>query len=715
MDQAVVVRGLTKDELQQLLCNPSISRNVQVESLASFNQQSSSDFKDDRIKALESELALRSQEVEDLTMAAGKASISIHSFHSQQQQLFDDFVLLRSRYDEAKNALQTVLWTHCAQYHPDLRYIPAEVQCTETDEQLGDYFLEQLLGEGQFATVYACRHKDEPEHDDSLWAIKIINKDRVGSFNSIKRVSNEVRILRKTSSQYVIKLRDVIHTQKKLYIITERGGADLFEFFDEHQSGVPEPWARDIMSRILQAIAYCHAQGICHRDLKPENILMSFDTQTGKVIDLKLCDFGLSSQFKANKPLNEFCGSPGFFAPEMITQGTYEGDKADMWSVGCIMLELIMGHELFCEIWMYSYDYDTLQSPEKFADEIAVALKALPEALLFEEPCKDFVLQFLKLRGSDRPSCRTMCSHPWLRDHGYSFLESNSWMAHSNDIADSAKASRGQPMQDTKQAGRPWSGTRSSSIPIMSLSPPDSASCSVAFTPEPDCHPMLSHTSSTSSDLHAGGSPGQAEQDNKMTLTRTLMNPATLVIETRARHVIEQDQHAGRTTFHLPPIDPPTPKVASARKKLIETTAVNQLNSVIEEITQRPSSRDAHSLLTEPVGATFHKGSRRSHDGLAPDNLIEDPHWRSAANVQTGIERADSGFTDSEHDSRGSAKESPRDAAHTSSTNSSGRNSVSPRLSPRGNSSRSLLDDHNTPQNNVLKTSQSAAGLLTHK
>jgi len=99
----------------------------------------------------------------------------------------------------------------------------------------------------------------------------------------------------------------------------------------------------------------------------------------------KLCDFGLCSPFTPGKPLTDFCGSPGFCAPEMITAGSYDGPAADIWSLGCvcvcvggcecgiflpslssttdnkhgpyqntqthrcILLELSIGHDLFCD------------------------------------------------------------------------------------------------------------------------------------------------------------------------------------------------------------------------------------------------------------------------------------------------------------------------------------------------------------------------------
>jgi serine/threonine protein kinase len=116
----------------------------------------------------------------------------------------------------------------------------------------------------------------------------------------------------------------------------------------------------------MTAIVYCHNVGVCHRDLKPENILLQFDIKEEKCISLKLCDFGLSTRYQENVPLKDFCGSPGFFAPEMITKGSYFGDKADIWSIGCVLLELVVGHEKFCDMWMTAYDYEILQDKEKF-------------------------------------------------------------------------------------------------------------------------------------------------------------------------------------------------------------------------------------------------------------------------------------------------------------------------------------------------------------
>lgn len=62
--------------------------------------------------------------------------------------------------------------------------------------------------------------------------------------------------------------------------------------------------------------------------------------------------------------LSLFAGHAGFFGPEMITHGSYYGDKVDIWSVGCILLELVLGHERFCDMWMTAYDYEVRHAVE---------------------------------------------------------------------------------------------------------------------------------------------------------------------------------------------------------------------------------------------------------------------------------------------------------------------------------------------------------------
>eukprot|EP00596_Hydrurales_sp_CCMP1899_P003596 CAMPEP_0119038458 /NCGR_PEP_ID=MMETSP1177-20130426/7418_1 /TAXON_ID=2985 /ORGANISM="Ochromonas sp, Strain CCMP1899" /LENGTH=804 /DNA_ID=CAMNT_0007001095 /DNA_START=485 /DNA_END=2900 /DNA_ORIENTATION=+ len=280
----------------------------------------------------------------------------------------------------------------------------------ETEERIGSLNVGEILGQGQFATVKSCRRDGSTQE----LAVKIMKKDRFTTFTALKRISNEIEILKKLKSEFIVSVKEVIQTTENLYIVTEKGGKDLFDAFGDGMDGLPESWVKEIAICILKAVLYCHDRGICHRDLKPENILLNFDREQGKVIDLKLCDFGLSSKFDADSQLNLFCGSAGFFAPEMIIAGEYDGGKVDVWSIGCILLELLFGYRRFTDEWMVAYDYEVLQSKDLFTEEIFKMVETLPTLLTFDAALNDFISQLLILSSIDRPNIRTICMHPWL-------------------------------------------------------------------------------------------------------------------------------------------------------------------------------------------------------------------------------------------------------------------------------------------------------------
>jgi serine/threonine protein kinase len=390
-----------------------------------FSSLSLSD-EENEIKKLKKVISEKDSQIKEMEVNTKLAVESIQTFHHQQQALYDEFLVLRQKYDEQKTAHIATLWTYCASFHPDLSSLPMEEskEFPENETQVGKYSVTDMLGEGQFAIVYSCHATAGPIPSSSSLspsvgndlAIKVINKERITSFSSLRRVSNEISILKSLNCPFVIKILDVIHTKTKLYIITEKGGQDLFEFFDEHPDGVNESWAQEITAGILTGVLYCHMHSVCHRDLKPENLLLRFDQTNGRLLDIKLCDFGLSTRYTAGESLTDFCGSPGFFAPEMITKGSYLGDKVDIWSVGCILLELVLGHERFCDLWMGSYDYEVMQNVRRFDDEIETTVKQLPQELRFTSALNQFIIRMLSLDPAARPSAGELCRLDWMKD-----------------------------------------------------------------------------------------------------------------------------------------------------------------------------------------------------------------------------------------------------------------------------------------------------------
>ena len=136
--------------------------------------------------------------------------------------------------------------------------------------------------------------------------------------------------------------------QQTLYIFLEYapGGSirDLLQKFGPFQLRI----ARSFTSQILEGLIYLHHNGIVHRDIKGANVLV------GSSGTIKLADFGASKQLSSVRSIshggcNTFTGSPNWVAPEVI-QGSSYGTKADVWSVGATVMEMLTGNPPFHEL-----------------------------------------------------------------------------------------------------------------------------------------------------------------------------------------------------------------------------------------------------------------------------------------------------------------------------------------------------------------------------
>ncbi|TYK02886.1 mitogen-activated protein kinase 3 [Cucumis melo var. makuwa] len=159
-----------------------------------------------------------------------------------------------------------------------------------------------------------------------------------------KRTLREIKLLRHLDHENVIGIRDVIPPPLRrefndVYISTELMDTDLHQIIRSNQS-LSEEHCQYFLYQILRGLKYIHSANVIHRDLKPSNLLLNANC------DLKICDFGLARPTSENECMTEYVVTRWYRAPELLLNSDYTA-AIDIWSVGCIFLELMNRRPLF--------------------------------------------------------------------------------------------------------------------------------------------------------------------------------------------------------------------------------------------------------------------------------------------------------------------------------------------------------------------------------
>jgi cell division cycle 2-like protein len=133
-------------------------------------------------------------------------------------------------------------------------------------------------------------------------------------------------------------------TTRKLSVVMDCVGPTLHDVLHDHRHGRPfaEAEVRFIMRQLLGGAKHMHGRRVVHRDIKPENILVG----RGGIQDVKLCDMGLAVSMCERPPYGKR-GTNRYMAPEVLLGQTDYDAMVDMWSLGCVMAELLAGEPLF--------------------------------------------------------------------------------------------------------------------------------------------------------------------------------------------------------------------------------------------------------------------------------------------------------------------------------------------------------------------------------
>ena len=355
------------------------------------------------------------EQIKNLQDQLKESNKALEEERSKSKDAYKQLEEARKEVEKIQERMRLLMFHHIPSVSPRFKDIgPVDYGIEEVFGRLGDYELGKIIGEGHYGLVQVAKN----HQTEQSYAMKILSKGRAQRFKDLQQMATEVHVLKRYPHPNIIKLEQVIHAADNIYLATELCQMDIHHYHNE--LGLDEEGSKNVALGILRAIDFLHSHGIAHLDLKPENILIAdgANLENIRYTDIRLCDFGLVNMAKKPEESKEVprkgyaCGTPGFFAPEMILKRQFEGRCADMWSLGCIIMELTLG---FTQEWLDSYDLidsDTKgfeKGLQDCLDEIPISKYPLHRSLL------GLIHDLLKIDPSLRVDSKKALSHDWIQ------------------------------------------------------------------------------------------------------------------------------------------------------------------------------------------------------------------------------------------------------------------------------------------------------------
>ncbi|KAG5888670.1 hypothetical protein JTB14_014863 [Gonioctena quinquepunctata] len=200
------------------------------------------------------------------------------------------------------------------------------------------------IGRGAYGTVYKATEKNTGI-DVALKKVCVrLTEDGI-PMNTLREIS----LLRQLNTQNhpnIVRLLDVCQGQQMdkeliMYLVFEHVEQDLSSYIEKHSRGFSAKQIRNLSREILDGVDFLHSSRVVHRDLKPQNLLVTKDGH------IKLADFGLAKTYDFDMKLTSVVVTLWYRAPEVLLGLPY-ATPVDIWSIGCIIVELYSLKPLFC-------------------------------------------------------------------------------------------------------------------------------------------------------------------------------------------------------------------------------------------------------------------------------------------------------------------------------------------------------------------------------
>ncbi|XP_069547078.1 aurora kinase A [Brachyistius frenatus] len=256
---------------------------------------------------------------------------------------------------------------------------------------LENFDIGRPLGKGKFGNVYLARERQTK----FILALKVLFKKQLEKAGVEHQLRREVEIQSHLRHPNILRLYGYFHDASRVYLILEF--APKGELYSELQrcGSFPEDKSATYIMELADALNYCHTKKVIHRDIKPENLLL------GANGELKIADFGWSVHTPSSRR-STLCGTLDYLPPEMIEGKTHD-EKVDLWSLGVLCYEFLVGHPPF-----------EAKTHEETYRRIARVEYTYPAQANISAEAKDLVARLLKHNPLHRLPIQGVLSHPWV-------------------------------------------------------------------------------------------------------------------------------------------------------------------------------------------------------------------------------------------------------------------------------------------------------------
>ena len=257
---------------------------------------------------------------------------------------------------------------------------------------INGYSLGKKLGSGTSGSVYLLTKPNNPER-----CCKIVQKTSLPTELDQRLFQNEVKALSSLIHPNISRYYDLIEDDNNYYLVEEFCLGTTLQKQILKYGSLSEPVIKKIAHQLFYVLEYIHSKGVVYRDIKPDNILVDINN------NIKLIDFGLSTT-DTSALRSTFCGTLAYSAPECIKHNPYLANKADIWSAGIILYQMITGN----------FPWSQIQNIPKLCHEITSTIVQIPPDI---NPYLANVIE-LALRHSPslRPAASDILMMPFFKD-----------------------------------------------------------------------------------------------------------------------------------------------------------------------------------------------------------------------------------------------------------------------------------------------------------